>query len=337
MSSPLLQTRNMSFKSGGMFARHPAVASRDLDEARQALSSAYLPMEFPGAAASTTIDMLLNVIKVGRVTAGYLQFGDSLRITTTEATHYHLDIPVSGTAKMQSGSREPIYGSPHKAALFPTGLPASLDCDEEFAQIALMFPKTELQLELESLLGRHLKRPLEFASELDLSSVAGRMLLQTLHLIDIASQNDDGLLSHPLAAHRIEQVLMQSLLLTQPHNYSEVLQVKPPLSGRSTITTAVDLMRARPAHPWSVAELAEASCVSVRSLQESFRKSLGTSPMQYLRDHRLEQVHQELSAAAPSTLTVSEAASRWGFTHLGRFAAAYRRRFGELPSDTIHS
>jgi AraC-like DNA-binding protein len=320
-----------------MFARHPTVASRDLDEARQALSSAYLPMAFPGASASVSVDMLLNVIKVGRVTAGYLQFGDSLRIQTTEAAHYHLDIPVSGTAKMQSGSREPVYGSRHKAALFPTGLPVSLDCDAEFAQIALMFPKTELQLELESLLGRRLKHPLEFATELDLSSVAGRTLLQTLQLVDVASQDDDGLLSHPLAAHRIEQVLMQSLLLAQPHNYSDALQARPPLSGRSAVTTAVDLMRGRPAHPWSAAELAEASSVSVRSLQESFRKSLGTSPMQYLRDLRLDQVHQELAAAAPGVLTVSEAASRWGFTHLGRFAAAYRRRFRELPSDTIHS
>jgi transcriptional regulator GlxA family with amidase domain len=96
-------------------------------------------------------------------------------------------------------------------------------------------------------------------------------------------------------------------------------------------------MRGRPAHPWSSAELAEASHVSVRSLQESFRKSLGTSPMRYLGDLRLDQVRQELTAAAPGALTVSETASRWGFTHLGRFAAAYRRRFGELPSDTIHS
>jgi AraC-like DNA-binding protein len=337
MSVPLLQTRTMSSTTGGMFARHPAVASRDLDEAREALSLAYLPMEFFGAPAAVSVDMLLNIIKVGRVTAGYMQFGDSLGIKTIEVAHYHLAIPVDGTAKMQSGSREPINGSRHKAALFPTGLPVSLDCDAEFVHLALMFPKTELQFELESLLGRCLKRPLEFASELDLSSVAGRTLLQTLHLIDTASQDDDGLLSHPIAAHRIEQVLMQNLLLAQPHNYSEALQARPPLSGRSAVTTAVDLMHGQPAHPWRAAELAEASYVSVRSLQESFRKSLGTSPMRYLGDLRLAEVRQELAAAAPGALTVSQAASRWGFTHLGRFAAAYRRRFGELPSDTLHS
>jgi transcriptional regulator GlxA family with amidase domain len=84
-----------------------------------------------------------------------------------------------------------------------------------------------------------------------------------------------------------------------------------------------------------VAELAAASSTSVRSLQESFRRSLGTSPMKYLRDLRLEQVHKELVAAEPGPVTVTEVATRWGFVHLGRFAAAYRQRFTERPSDTI--
>jgi transcriptional regulator GlxA family with amidase domain len=94
-------------------------------------------------------------------------------------------------------------------------------------------------------------------------------------------------------------------------------------------------MRARPAHAWTVAELATASSTSVRSLQENFRRSLGTSPMRYLRDFRLEHVHEELLAAEPGGVTVTEVAARWGFVHHGRFAAAYRQRFAERPSDTI--
>jgi AraC-like DNA-binding protein len=34
---------------------------------------------------------------------------------------------------------------------------------------------------------------------------------------------------------------------------------------------------------------------------------------------------------------VSEIALRWGFGHFGRFAAEYRRRFGESPSQTLSS
>ena len=45
----------------------------------------------------------------------------------------------------------------------------------------------------------------------------------------------------------------------------------------------------------------------------------------------------ELTRADPWQVTVSEVAYRWGFTHLGRFAGAYRERFGETPSQTLRS
>jgi AraC-like DNA-binding protein len=33
--------------------------------------------------------------------------------------------------------------------------------------------------------------------------------------------------------------------------------------------------------------------------------------------------------------TVTEVALRFGFAHTGRFAAAYRRRYGQAPSATL--
>ncbi|WP_278258467.1 helix-turn-helix domain-containing protein [Nocardioides convexus] len=46
-------------------------------------------------------------------------------------------------------------------------------------------------------------------------------------------------------------------------------------------------------------------------------------------------MHADLLAGRVGT--VGEAASRWGFTHLGRFAAAYRGRYGVAPSDTLRA
>jgi AraC-like DNA-binding protein len=44
--------------------------------------------------------------------------------------------------------------------------------------------------------------------------------------------------------------------------------------------------------------------------------------------------HQWLAAGAPAN-TVTEAALRFGFMHLGRFSVAYRQAIGELPSQTL--
>ena len=130
-------------------------------------------------------------------------------------------------------------------------------------------------------------------------------------------------------------MLVQSLLFAQPHNYADLLVVPPPASGPRPVSQAVELLRSDPGHPWTVGDLAEAVSVSVRSLQEAFRRSLGTTPMAYLRRLRLENVHDELSRAEPGTVSVTEIATRWGFVHLGRFAAAYASAFGEQPSTTL--
>jgi AraC family ethanolamine operon transcriptional activator len=75
--------------------------------------------------------------------------------------------------------------------------------------------------------------------------------------------------------------------------------------------------------------------VSERTLHYAFREVRGLSPMAYFRAVRLNAVRQELKAA-PDTAAVHAIARRWGFGHPGEFAAAaYRRLFGELPSQTL--
>ncbi|MCU1583741.1 MAG: Xylulose kinase [Microbacteriaceae bacterium] len=319
-----------------MFRSHPVASSGDIDHARQVLSDIFLPLDFASASPSTALDLSLNVIKVGRVTAGYLRFGDAVRIRTSEATDYHVDIPLTGRATMRAGMHKPVYGTPRTAAVFVPGHPAVLDCDKDFAQVSVMVPRAELQLELENLLGRSVVKPLVFSAELDLTTGPGCTVLQILHLIDLASKNEGGLLQHPLAAQRLEQVLMESLLLAQPHNHSAALSSTTAASaGTRPVAQAVELLRDSPEHGWTVSELAGDVGVSVRSLQEGFRRSMSTTPMTYLRQLRLEQIHKELSDAEPGSVTVTEVAAKWGISHFGRFAASYRHRFSEQPSDTM--
>lgn len=85
----------------------------------------------------------------------------------------------------------------------------------------------------------------------------------------------------------------------------------------------------------AVGDIAAAAGVTVRAVQTAFQRHLGTTPMAYLRQLRLAEVRTELLAADPAKLSVTAVAARWGFHHLGRFAAAYREQYGELPSATL--
>ena len=87
--------------------------------------------------------------------------------------------------------------------------------------------------------------------------------------------------------------------------------------------------------PLSIAELAAIAGVSARSLQTGFQQFRGTTPMAHLRALRLKRAHDELLAADPQRTSVTDIAMRWGFSHLGKFAVAYKQRFGESPRDTL--
>jgi transcriptional regulator GlxA family with amidase domain len=94
-------------------------------------------------------------------------------------------------------------------------------------------------------------------------------------------------------------------------------------------------MHAEPWRQFSATDLAAIAGVGVRVLQEAFRQHVGMPPLSYLRRVRLDGVHEHLSRSDPWQVSVSEVAYGWGFTHLGRFAGAYRARFGESPSQTL--
>ncbi len=86
---------------------------------------------------------------------------------------------------------------------------------------------------------------------------------------------------------------------------------------------------------FSVADVCRALGVSRRTLQYCFEDVLQINPIAYIRAVRLNAVRRDLKQADPGQDTVSDIAARWGFWHLGHFAADYRRMFGETPSATL--
>jgi AraC-like DNA-binding protein len=98
---------------------------------------------------------------------------------------------------------------------------------------------------------------------------------------------------------------------------------------------AEEFLRASLTEPVSLADVAAAAGISVRTLTRTFAHRYGMGPMRFLRNLRLDAVRRALLAARPGELGVTEVALRHGFTHFGRFAGQYRERFGEAPSHTL--
>jgi AraC-like DNA-binding protein/tetratricopeptide (TPR) repeat protein len=100
------------------------------------------------------------------------------------------------------------------------------------------------------------------------------------------------------------------------------------------LNRALDRLAAEPERAWTLASLAAACGVAPRTLQKHFRRFLDCTPLEFIRDLRLDRARQQL-LREPTTASVTDVATRWGFNHLGRFAAWYRMRYGESPSATL--
>jgi transcriptional regulator GlxA family with amidase domain len=86
-----------------------------------------------------------------------------------------------------------------------------------------------------------------------------------------------------------------------------------------------------------VSRLCRVVGLSERGLRNAFHSVRGMSPTQYMRSVRLRDVRRALSASQDRRATVTGIATSYGFYELGRFAAAYREAFGEVPSETLRS
>lgn len=139
--------------------------------------------------------------------------------------------------------------------------------------------------------------------------------------------------SNPLVAAHLEELLITFLLRGHPHQGGREFRRSTGIAP-ATVRRSEDFIRQNATKPLDLAAIATAVGVPQRTLLEAFRRFRDTSPMQYVRDVRLDAVRERLMRA-DSPCTVAEVAIEFGFGHLSRFSQDYRRRYGENPSETL--
>jgi AraC-like DNA-binding protein/tetratricopeptide (TPR) repeat protein len=105
------------------------------------------------------------------------------------------------------------------------------------------------------------------------------------------------------------------------------------MSVPGDVKKAIELLRTQPERRLSIGKLAAACGVAPRTLQKHFKQFVGKTPAELQREARMDRARRELLRAKPG-VSVADVAASCGIRHLGRFAALYRQRFGETPSET---
>jgi AraC-like DNA-binding protein len=338
MSQNLIAQRCVSlFDSASLFTpENQLFLLNDLEGIREGVSGVFKNHELRCIDSTERVSARMHHINRGRLSLNRLEYGVNVFIDPGRLEDFFLiQIPIKGRARIQCAGHD-FISTPERASLISPNLPLSMSWDANAPQLALRIERSEVEYHCVQHLGHNLDRPLEFDPELDLTTPGGHYFLQLISVLADAIKLDDHPLHHSLVLKQFESMLINALVYGQPNNLRERLDCasKPRAPLPHFVKRTEEFMRAHADQPLSIEQLAEHAGVSVRTLFAGFRDFCDTTPMAYLRNLRLEQVHLELSRQQQED-SVTDIAFKWGFAHLGRFAQEYKRRYGEAPSTTL--
>jgi AraC-like DNA-binding protein len=310
-----------------------------LEEAERLCGTAFYPHRLTLLGPPTDFALTQRLTTVGPITMRDMTYDSDVRLHLGETrAGYLVHLPAVGgpeslyrgkelTATTEWGS---VY-RPNDDACITTRWPGGS------RHLAVRIDQAAVDTALENLIDQPVNSPIPFASNLPLDSRATESWVQLVMAVQQQCDSPDSLLRHALVQEPLVESMIRGLLLLLDHPYREALTAPAPAVRPAAVRDAMDVVEADPGAPLTVGQLAKHCHVSVRTLQEGFQRHLGMSPTAYLREVRLRRAHGELRSADPSRSTVASIAHRWGFTHLGRFAAVHKARYGESPTHTLHA
>lgn len=307
-------------------------ASTDIDEVRSLVGRVIKPHQLSLVGGGARLDARMHHSSLAGLEISRLKYGPAVRIQrTTHLNDFFLvQMPLNGATAVQSGARR-FDASVRLASVLNPHEDVRMDWSPGSDLLMLRLSKSLVERRLASHIGQALDRPLEF--ELDFDWKADPAWLNFVSYLAASAPYFAAFGQHPMMADQLEQMAAGLLLSCHRHNYSDCPRGRGARVLPRHVRRAQEYLHAHAHEPINADCIAENAGVSVRSLYLGFRDFLGTSPMQYLRDYRLEKARADLTN--PSSASIAGVAHRWGFTHMGRFSAEYKRKFGESPSETL--
>ncbi|WP_162146012.1 AraC family transcriptional regulator [Glycomyces tenuis] len=310
----------------------------DLDLANAQGIETYYPLRMRVLSGAERFLMSIDAMQLGAVLLGDCRFDADVRMDIAELQKfYHVNIPLSGYLD-STNLRNGVTATLRRAVLYgPTGDVQLNRWGAGSRILCIKIRRSALEAELERLLQRTVRTPINLAPSVDLTRGYGLMLRNLALLLADQVRHEEPLARQEIIGGPLWHSVLAYVLAAADHDYRDELLNPGPSYGAPVVNRVIEAMHAAPQTAFTSAELADIAGVSIRTLQAAFRSYVGLSPMAFLRNLRLERAHAELVAADPSRTTVAEVAHRWGFAHLGRFAQAYGRKFGVRPSETLLS
>ena len=314
--------------------RFEVLRSSRFDEILDGVSKALIDHDMKVRRPGESLDARLNRVKLGRCALDYLDLGVAVAVDTGIFEHcYLLYMDLGGVTETEIGGNA-IEVSGGTAALYSPSCFAHLETGATTKHIHLKLPRAALERHLEALTGVPVHGPVVFEPRLGLTEGAGAVLRDVLTLLVRHLDSDDYLIRSRLVIANLEDTMMTALLTSHGHSHAARFDAAPAALVPRQVKRVEDYIHAHADQPITMQDLAVVAGVSARSIHHAFRRYRGYSPKALLKSVRLDRARERLLTADRGE-TVTSIAFDCGFEHLGRFSAAYAKKFSEPPSRTL--
>lgn len=317
------------------FSQHPVLRTRDLDEARFKVGQKFCDHRLDLGRRGARLSVSHNAVRGRNLSVNYLSYGAEVAVDPGLLGSFYLfQIPLCGKARIAHRGDEMTAHTQAGTILNPDR-PAQLRWDAACRKLLFQIDRAHLETVTQTLTGTPPPGPIRFDMKVDFTAPKGQQLHRIFSACAAAIESG-SLFQRPLTSSdiHIEYDLIVALLSLQNSNISHIIARADKGAKPRDIRRALAYMHANLGEPITILDIAEAAEVNVRTLQKGFRRAFGRTPIQVLRNARLDAAHY-LLLAHRDVPSVSETAYSCGFSHLGRFSSYYRDRFGHAPSERM--
>jgi AraC-like DNA-binding protein len=307
--------------------------SCDPSETEQHVITALGKHELTVLPATGSFHAVGNLATVANSKIAYLQYDVPIRLRARVRRSYLFLAILEGHARVRVDDEE-LELACGQAAIIGPNRTLGLDTLDHASALVWKVAHDTLEHEAELLTGGEVSEPVRFDAHVQLDAGKGPSLLRAIRFVTAEMQDINGVAHSRPVQDILEQMLLRALLDAQPSQLSDALKCRNSGEAPRCVLRVERYISGHLEEEIKVADLIKASGVSGRTMFSAFRKCRGVSPMAYLRNLRMQQVRRDLMRSEPA-MRVTEILMRRGITQFGRFAAAYKKAYGEYPSETL--
>jgi AraC-like DNA-binding protein len=315
-----------------MLSRYEVTSSTNLADFLHSLRKTYISAITPVGRFEIPWPHVLRGLTDPTFSIGYIQSQLGVEIGDESSNSYFVNFGISGHVNAEFRGERVVTTSARAVVFNPGGSQRFIPVQPGAETLGIRLDRELVENELTALLGRRPDGPIVFDMALELTDAHHAGLRIVLESMIDQLDSESPLFEHPAVRQAHVRAFVTSLLLTHRHNFSERLHEGHYPHRPRHLRRALEFIDDNLGEPVTLGDIASAAECSARTLSDAFREHFDRSPMAFTKDRRLERVRSDLLTGSDQ---VSTAAYRWGFTNLGRFAALYEHRYGELPSATV--